>query len=105
MALINITRWASPMVFLLAGVAGVVFAFVTVNLFSEAMASLEFLREYGWEAVRFGALWQVAELLIYGCLALGCWLVFKICEHELEHRYIGWARGHRRERLDQDQIE
>lgn len=79
------------MVFLLAGSAGAVFAFVTVNLFTQAMASLRFLRDHGWDAVRVGALWQVGELLLWGCLALACWLVFKICENDLQNRYVRWA--------------
>lgn len=95
MALMNITRWPTGLVFLLAGCVAAVFAFVTASLFTQAMASLRFLREYGSEAVRHGALWQAGELLLWGCLALGCWLVFKICEQELEDRYFDWARKRR----------
>ena len=92
MLLVNITRWPTVLVFLLAGCAAACFAFVSVNLFTQAMASLRFLREFGAEAIRHGALWQVGELTLWGALALGCWLVFKICEHELEDRYLNWAR-------------
>ena len=67
------------------------FAFVTVNLFSQAMANLEFLGEFGWVAIQYGGLWQVIELFVWGALALSCWLVFKICEHLLEDRYIAWS--------------
>ncbi|WP_300531546.1 hypothetical protein [uncultured Mameliella sp.] len=94
--LFNLTRWPTPSVFLLAGGTAATFAFVTVNLFSQAMASLAFLRKFGWTAIQHGALWQVGELILWGSLALACWLVFKICERVLEDRYFDWA--HRRDR-------
>ena len=90
--LINLTCWPAVLVFLLAGCAAVCFAFVSVNLFTQAMANWRFLREFGWTAVEFGALWQVGQLLVWGSAALSCWLVFKICEQELEDRYLTWAR-------------
>jgi len=96
MELFNLTRWPSILVFALAGAVGALFAFVTVNLFSEAMANVGFLKKFGWEAVRHGALWQVLELVSWGALALLCWVVFKICEQILEDRYLDWARKSRR---------
>ncbi len=95
MRLFNLTRWPTLAVFFLAGCAAACFAFVTVNLFSQAMAGLAFIRKFGWEAIRHGALWQIAELAFWGALSLSCWLVFKICEHILEDRYIAWARRNR----------
>ncbi|MGP6087429.1 hypothetical protein [Antarctobacter jejuensis] len=92
MRLFNLTRWPTLAVFLLAGCTAAVFAFVTVNLFSQAMASLAFIRKFGWEAIRNGALWQVGELAFWGAMSLSCWLVFKICEHLLADRYLTWAR-------------
>ncbi|MBY6112907.1 hypothetical protein KUW09_06800 [Mameliella alba] len=92
MRLFNLTRWPNAAVFLLAGCAAALFAFVTVNLFSQAMASVAFIKKFRWEAIRHGALWQVAELALWGALALMCWLIFKICEHILEDRYLAWAR-------------
>ena len=56
MAVFDITGWPWWLVFMLAGAAGAVFAFVTVNLFTLAMASLAFIQEFRWEAVRHGAL-------------------------------------------------
>ena len=91
MTLLNVTRWPSILVFLFAGVAAAVFAFVTVNLFSQAMASLTFLREFGPEAIRHGALWQVLELTLLGGLSLACWLAFKVCEGKLVGRYGKWT--------------
>lgn len=92
MVLFNVTRWPSFLVFLFAGAVFSLFAFVTVNLFSQAMASLTFLREFGSEAVRHGALWQVGELILWGALSLSCWLAFKVCEGELVGRYQRWSR-------------
>ena len=95
MSLFNITKWPVVLIFLLAGSAAVIFAFMTVNLFSQAVASRDFLREHGWVAIQFGALWQVGQLLLWGAIALICWLIFKICEQELEDRYFAWARRKR----------
>lgn len=91
MALFNLTRWPSVLVFLLAGMTAITFAFVTVNLFSQAMANVDFLRKFGAEAIRHGALVQVVELCFWGGLALICWVVFKTCEQILVERYMTWA--------------
>lgn len=96
MVLFNVTRWPSILVFLFAGLIFVVFAFVTVNLFSQAMASLTFLREFGPEAIRHGALLQVGELTLWGALSLSCWLGFKVCEGELVARYQRWSQRDRK---------
>lgn len=92
MALLRITRWPTLFVFVLAGGAAALFAFVTVNLFGQAMANRDFIREFGWVAIENGALWQIAELTLWGAMALICWIVFKVCEQEISARYIGWAR-------------
>ena len=91
MIVLDISRWPGILVFLLAGLTAVLFALVTVNLFTEAMASLRFLRQFGWTAIEHGALRQAAELLINGALALFLWLVFKCCEAELTDRYRRWC--------------
>jgi hypothetical protein len=93
---LKLTRWPSPLIFLFAGTVFFVFALVTVNLFSMAMASLSFLKENGFEAVRHGALLQVLELALWGTLSLSCWLAFKACEAELISRYFKWARQERK---------
>ncbi|KCV81230.1 hypothetical protein ATO10_13654 [Actibacterium atlanticum] len=92
MAVFNITRWPVFWVFCLAGGSVAVFAFVTVNLFSHAMANLTFIKEFGLMAIQHGALLQVAELMAWGALSLGCWLTFKACEQVLVNRYFGWAK-------------
>lgn len=95
LSLFNITRWPTAMVFLLAGVVAALFAFGTVNLFAQAVASIGFLQKYGWQAVQHGALWQVCELILSGAVALACWICFKVCEHDLEARYLAWAKRQR----------
>lgn len=89
----NITRWPGALVFVLGGLAAVVFAFVSVNLVSHGMANRDFIREHGWLAIQNGALLQIVELTLYGSIALLCWLIFKICEQELSARYFAWARA------------
>lgn len=82
-----------PLILSAAGLAAVAFAFVTVNLFAQAMANLRFIERHGWEALRSGALVQLAELAGWGLLALLAYLLFKLCEVELVTRYFRWARG------------
>lgn len=96
--MIRLSNWYSIAVFLVAGMATVTFAFASVNLFTAAMASVSFIGEYKWEAIRHGALWQVLELLVSGSIALGGWLIFKICEHILVERYLAWSKVPRTER-------
>lgn len=93
MVLLNLTRWPTGLIFVLAGLVAACFAFVTVNLFSVAMANVSFLREHGALAVQLGALWQLAGLIGWGAASLAMWVVFKICEQILEDRYLTWARS------------
>ena len=93
MSLVNLARWPGLLVFALAGLAAVGFAFVTVNLFAMAMANISFIERHGWLAIREGALIQLLELGAWGALALISYLVFKACEVELVFRYFQWARN------------
>jgi hypothetical protein len=45
MALLDVTRWPLVLLLAAAGLSAVAFAFVTVNLFTEAMANIAFVRE------------------------------------------------------------
>ena len=90
---LDITRWPVVLVFLAAGVAAVVSAFASVNLFGETVANITFLRAYGVEALKLGALMQLAGLVIWGMVALAAFIGFKLCEVELVHRYRSWI-GH-----------
>lgn len=90
--MLKLTKWYSVAVFLVAGLATVTFAFASVNLFTSAMASYDFIAEFRGEAIRHGALWQVLELVLSGSIALSAWLTFKVCEHVLVERYLTWSR-------------
>ncbi|MEZ5714547.1 MAG: hypothetical protein R3D85_04895 [Paracoccaceae bacterium] len=87
---LRISRYPAALVFVLAGLSAVVVAFASYNLLAVSMANLHFLREHGWTAIRFGALWQLFEIVAYGVLALVFFLLFKICESELVLRYRRW---------------
>lgn len=93
MAIFNLARWPGLLVFAMAGLSAVVFAFVTVNLFSQAMANFSFIERHGWLAIQEGALLQLAHLTFWGVLALIFYLLFKACEVELVFRYFHWARS------------
>jgi hypothetical protein len=103
MQLLNISRWPSVLIFLVAGLMVVISAFASVNLFHETMANLAFIRRYGLLAIKLGALWQLGKLLVSGVLALSGFLVFKLCEVELVNRYRAWAAGNKgRDRTGRD---
>jgi hypothetical protein len=92
MALIlNITRWPALLVFAAAGVSAIAFAFLTVNLFTQAMANIAFIERHGLLALSEGALLQSAQLAGWGLLALAALLAFRACEVELVFRYFLWA--------------
>lgn len=88
--ILDLTRYPAIVVFLLAGLLTLSFAFASYNLFMEASANLHFLRTYGLRAVMEGGLVQLAMLGLYGLLALFCYIVFKICERDLVERYRSW---------------
>ena len=100
MQVLNITRWPLLLIFVAAAGAVVVFAFTTVNLFSLAMANLQFVRAHGWIAIREGALLQLGALCLGGAVALASWLAFKILEAEITQRYRAWAERSRKPKTD-----
>lgn len=71
---------------LLMGACFVAFGFASLNLLALLQANLRFLAEYGADAVRDGALEQLFELIVYGYLAAGFYVVFKVCEKVLVWR-------------------
>lgn len=93
--LFDLSLWPWILVLALAGGAATTLAFATVNLFSEAMANLAFVRRHGWMAFEVGAGRQAAELVLAGSMALAAYLVFKFCETELSLRYRGWISRRR----------
>lgn len=91
MSVFDVTRWPGLLVFALAGLSAAGLAFVTVNLFSQAMANVAFIEEFGLVALREGALLQLGQLTLWGCLSLLLYLTFKACEVELVFRYFNWV--------------
>lgn len=87
---LSLSRYPALLVFVLAGVLAVVFAFVTYNLFHLAMANLAFLRKFGLLAVMEGGLIQTLQIGGIGAVSLVCYLGFKACEVELMARYRRW---------------
>ncbi len=91
MGLFDLGRWPGLLVLALAGASAVSFAFITVNLFQQAMANLQFIQRHGLVAIEAGALVQLGQLILWGVLALFNFLVFKACEVELLFRYHEWS--------------
>ena len=74
--------------FALMTVAFVVFGVLTLDLVKYVAANASFLLEYGVLALLDGGLLQFAELWFEALLALGAYLVFKLCEQALLQRMI-----------------
>ena len=68
----------------------IAFAFSSYNLFHLSKANIAFIREFGFEAIRLGALVQLVQILLGGCFALFCYIGFKLCENEMVARYQAW---------------
>ena len=78
-------RWAT---FVVLGVAFFGFGVGTLSLFMLLQANLDLLADHGWQAVRDGGAWQLAELLVTGYLALMAYLVFEVCKTSLVRRWL-----------------
>lgn len=112
MGVLDVTRWPLGVLLVGAGASAAAFAFITVNLFAEAMANIAFIAEHRWLALRLGGLVQLVELSLWGLLALLTYLAFKICEVELVFRYFrrvgrvtGGMSGRRQLRFRRDERE
>lgn len=89
--LMSISRYPALIVFVLAGLFAVLFAFLATNLLQVAFANLAFLRTHGWVAVMEGGLVQLFGIVVNGTLALICIFGFKFCESDLSRRYWLWV--------------
>jgi hypothetical protein len=85
-----ISTYPGIVVFALAGVFVVIFAFTSYNLLHFGMANLHFLQKHGLTAIAEGGLLQLLEILLYGAIALLAFIGFKLCESELVIRYRRW---------------
>lgn len=71
---------------LLMALSFVAFGALSVNLVSYVSANASYLLSYGWEAFKDGGLEQLLELWLQIFIAIGAFLVFKLCEHALIDR-------------------
>lgn len=74
--------------FLLMGVFAGLSAIASYNLFTLFMANFGFISQYGIMALREGGLLQLAELIFFGYLSIGFYILFKGCLYGVLGRYI-----------------
>lgn len=74
--------------FLLMGVSFGLFGLASFNLVYLFKANLTLFLDYGVMVIGDGALQQLVELIGYGYLGLGAYVIFKICEHALVARAL-----------------
>ena len=87
------TSYNCPALFLIAGAAGGLFAWNSFNLVHLAMENFRFLEMFGSVAVMEGGLRQFIGIIAYGLVSLAFYLVFKVCEVELVHRWRSWRNN------------
>jgi hypothetical protein len=87
---LRLNRYSTLVVLLIAGIFTVIFAYATLNLFQMSMANIGFLQKHGWAAIQAGALWQLAQIVGSGAVAMLSYIGFKICETEVVRRYHKW---------------
>ena len=73
--------------FVLMCLSFVIFGVMTVNLFFVFKANLEFLLAHGMMALMAGGLRQFIELVLACMVAMGFYVLFKVCEKILVDRF------------------
>ena len=73
--------------FLAMGVFAGLFALTSFNLLELFMANFQFVTAYGVMALREGGIVQALELIVYGYLSLGFYVLFKGCLYGLLGRF------------------
>ena len=76
----------SKSTFVLMSVTFILFGGLSVNLVSHFFANANYLFTYQWDALIDGGLYQLLELLAKATVALGSYVLFKLCEHALIER-------------------
>ena len=66
--------------------AFIAFGLLSLNMVSYVAANADYLLTYKWMAFVDGGARQLLEIWLTAFLALGCYLVFKLCEHALIER-------------------
>jgi hypothetical protein len=82
-------RYPTAVLLLALGGVSVVFAWLTVDLLTLAMANIDFLRRHGAMAVMEGGLVQFGLNVAKGFAALLAYLAFRGIEAEIMRRWIG----------------
>ncbi len=73
--------------FLLMGLFGGLFAVTSYNLFMLFVANVRLIAAYGVMAAVDGATVQLLELIVFGYLSLGFYILFKGCLNGVLGRY------------------
>ena len=82
-AIFNGPAWRT---FFLMGAFGALFAVSSYNLFQLFRANFDYISENGVMALKEGGLRQLFELIAYGYLSLGFYVLFKGCLNGLLNR-------------------
>lgn len=72
--------------FVLMCISFMAFGVLSYNLVVYIAANANYLLTYRWDAIVDGGAQQLLEIWGTAFLALGCYLVFKLCEHALIER-------------------
>ena len=70
------------------GVFGGLSAIMSYNLIVLFIANFDFIARYGVMALREGGLVQLVELVVYGYLGIGFYLLFKGCLYGILGRFL-----------------
>ncbi|HLW90009.1 MAG TPA: hypothetical protein VKS78_01745 [Roseiarcus sp.] len=73
--------------FLLMGLFAGLSAYTSYNLLTLFIANFSFVSQYGYMALREGGLLQFLELVVYGYLSVGFYLLFKGCLYGILGRF------------------
>ena len=76
----------SKLTFILMSFAFIAFGFLSLNLVRYVAANANYLLTYKWTGLVDGGAQQLIEIGITTFLALGFYLLFKLCEHALIER-------------------
>jgi|SRR5271155_166946 hypothetical protein len=84
LAILNGPIWRT---FLLMGVFAGLSGYASYNLLMLFIANFAFVSQYGFMALKEGGLLQFAELVIYGYLSIGFYVLFKGCLYAILGRF------------------
>jgi hypothetical protein len=92
LAIINGPIWRT---FLLMGLFAGASAYASYNLLMLFIANFAFVSQYGFMALKEGGLLQFVQLVIYGYLSVGFYVLFKGCLYAILGRFqLGHFQKH-----------